>query len=236
MVPDFWVGVTLVPHELNLVLGHLRSQARIQRRRQELWTAGHQRALLTGAARPLSIHNIHITIIFINCCLTMGESNQPEKFVLVARAEHLHIAGLSCAPAILGTFAPRLGMDDDQPARVKSRFGGGMIGSGGLGCAVTGSMMAIVLARDPRVRRDPTSKQRAYSYTAELWRGASGRRGSLECRDILGTDTSASADTRGHRRGICSQGGAVAPSETPTRLSANCCILNHARFDGPLFE
>ena len=108
----------------------------------------------------------------------------------VARAAELFAAGISCAPAILAAFAPRLGMDEAQAARAASCFGGGMAGSAGTCGAVTGAMMAIGLAHGPGVRSDPAAKQAAYQRVKELWRRFMERHGSIECRGILGLDIS----------------------------------------------
>jgi C_GCAxxG_C_C family probable redox protein len=116
-----------------------------------------------------------------------GQTGAPDP---VARATQLFAAGISCAPAILGAFAPRLGIDEEHAARCASCFGGGMISSGKTCGAVTGAMMVIGLARGPGVRADADARKDAYDLTAELWRRFTARHGSIECREILGVDIS----------------------------------------------
>jgi len=113
------------------------------------------------------------------------------------RAAQLFAAGISCAPAVLAAFAPRLGMDEAQAARAASCFGGGMAGSARICGAVTGAMMAVGLAHGPGLRADPDAKKAAYERTRELWRRFTERHGSIECREILGVDIST---PEGHRK------------------------------------
>lgn len=108
----------------------------------------------------------------------------------VARAAELFAAGISCAPAVLAAFAPRLGMDEQHAACAASCFGGGMAGAGKTCGAVTGAMMAIGLGHGPGVRADPAAKKEAYRRTQELWRRFTERHGSIECCEILGVDIS----------------------------------------------
>ncbi len=108
----------------------------------------------------------------------------------VERAAQLFAAGISCAPAVLAAFAPRLGMDEEHAARAASCFGGGMASAGRICGAVTGAMMAIGLRHGPGVQADAAAKKDAYDRARELWRRFTDRQGSIECRDILGVDIS----------------------------------------------
>jgi C_GCAxxG_C_C family probable redox protein len=108
----------------------------------------------------------------------------------VARACELFAQGISCAPAVLASVAPRFGMTEDQAGRVACCFGGGMIGSASVCGAVTGAMMALGLAHGSGARVDLPRKEAAYARTAELWRRFAERNGSIRCREILGVDIS----------------------------------------------
>ncbi|HYD41652.1 MAG TPA: C-GCAxxG-C-C family protein [Anaeromyxobacter sp.] len=108
----------------------------------------------------------------------------------VARAAELFSQGISCSCAVLAAVAPRLGLPEDQAARVACCFGGGMIGSGKTCGAVTGAMMALGLAHGSGVTVDLPRKQAAYAKTAELWRRFAERHGSIACKEILGVDIS----------------------------------------------
>lgn len=131
----------------------------------------------------------------------MASTPEPEKPAAppdpVARAAELFAAGVSCAPAVLAAFAPRLGMDEEHAARAASCFGGGMVGSGKTCGAVTGAMMVIGLGHGPGAHADAAAKKHAYERTRELWRRFAERHGSIECREILGVDIST---PEGHAR------------------------------------
>ncbi len=115
----------------------------------------------------------------------------------VERAAQLFASGISCAPAVLAAFAPRLGMDEEHAARSASCFGGGMASSGHVCGAVTGAMMALGLGCGPGVRADAAAKKVAYDRARELWRRFTIRHGSIQCREILGVDIST---PEGHAR------------------------------------
>ncbi len=128
----------------------------------------------------------------------------------VERAAQLFAGGISCAPAVLAAFAPRLGMDEEHAARAASCFGGGMASSGRICGAVTRAMMAIGLGNGPGVRADAAAKKVAYDRAKELWRRFTVRHGSIECREILGVDIStpeghARASAQGLFRTRCAQ-------------------------------
>jgi C_GCAxxG_C_C family probable redox protein len=108
----------------------------------------------------------------------------------VARACELFARGVSCAPAILAAYAPRLGVTEEQAARTACCFGGGMIGTGKTCGAVTGAMMALGLAHGSGATVDLPRKHAAYAKTAELWKRFTERHGSITCNDILGLDLS----------------------------------------------
>src|SRR5512140_1951102 len=106
----------------------------------------------------------------------------------VARASELFGQGVSCAPAVLAAFAPRLSLDEATAARLASTFGGGIAGSGNTCGAVTGALMAIGLARGPGVTPDAAAKADATARAKALLAAFTARHGSITCRDLLGTD------------------------------------------------
>lgn len=108
----------------------------------------------------------------------------------VARACALFAQGVSCAPAILAAVAPRLGLTEDQAARLASCFGGGMLGAGNTCGAVTGAMMALGLAHGAGTTPDVPRTQAAYARGRELWRRFAERHGSIACKEIIGHDLS----------------------------------------------
>ncbi len=119
----------------------------------------------------------------------MSNAN-PDAVDPVARACALFAQGVSCAPAIVASVAPRFGLSEDAAARAACCFGGGMIGTGKTCGAVTGAMMALGLAHGSGATLDAARKQEAYARTAELWRRFTEKHGSITCKDLLGVDLS----------------------------------------------
>lgn len=122
----------------------------------------------------------------------------PEDFAhLPQQAVDLFEQGYSCAQAIAIAFAPALGLEKDQAARISTAFGAGGCGRAGTCGAISGALMVIGLAHG-RVRADDkAARDRTYELGNKLMAEFEKRYGSTECREILGVDIS---DPSGNQR------------------------------------
>ena len=115
--------------------------------------------------------------------------------------------GYSCAQAVFGTYAEKLGMDLETALKVAAGFGGGMGRMAGTCGAVTGAFMALGLKHGGP---DSQSKEKAYELVREFAGRFKARHGSLECRDLLGCDLSTPegrerAQQQGLHSTVCTQ-------------------------------
>lgn len=122
----------------------------------------------------------------------------PDQLIdLPRQAVDLFERGYSCAQAIAIAFAPALGLEEDQAARVSTAFGAGGCGRAGTCGAISGALMVIGLAHG-RVRADDkAARDRTYELGNKLMADFEKRYGSTECREILGVDIS---DPAGNQR------------------------------------
>jgi C_GCAxxG_C_C family probable redox protein len=104
-------------------------------------------------------------------------------------AENLFRTGCACSQAVLGTYAPRYGLDEDRAMRVAAGFAGGMRMAGTCG-AVTGAFMVFGLAYCGDSCRTMDGRKAAYEAVTSFAHQFSRRHGSLLCRELLGCDIS----------------------------------------------
>jgi C_GCAxxG_C_C family probable redox protein len=107
----------------------------------------------------------------------------------VDKAESLFRSGCACSQAVLGSFAPRLGLNEDVAMRVSAGFAGGMRMAGTCG-AVTGAFMVLGLAYCDDNCRTADGRKQAYEHVVSLAAEFQARHESLACRDLLGCDIS----------------------------------------------
>jgi len=103
-------------------------------------------------------------------------------------AVELHGKGCNCAQAVLGVFAPELGMGDEDALRIATAFGAGMGRTGGVCGAVSGACMVLGLHADMRRPEDKAAKDSAYARMQEFSGRFRGRHGELSCTGLLGVD------------------------------------------------
>jgi C_GCAxxG_C_C family probable redox protein len=97
---------------------------------------------------------------------------------------------LNCAQAVLGSFAPELGLEGGLALRLTQGFGSGMGRSGNTCGAATGAFMVLGLAHkiDPANPRE--SLEKTYALVQEFsWRFVA-RHGTLVCRELINYDLS----------------------------------------------
>ena len=91
----------------------------------------------------------------------------------------------NCSQSVLATFAPGLGISEDDSLRIACAFGAGM-GRRQLTCgAITGALMALGLLHGKAFLDDESKKQRTYARTEEFCKEFIKKNGSLNCRELL---------------------------------------------------
>ncbi len=95
--------------------------------------------------------------------------------------------GYSCSQAVLGTYGPRFGLDQELAFKVAACFGGGMRMGETCG-VVTGAFMVIGL----RYFTDDDASAEAKASISDIMKDFVGRfttrNGSLICKQLLGCD------------------------------------------------
>ena len=140
----------------------------------------------------------------------------------VDKAESLFRSGCACSQAVLGTYAPRLGLNEDDAMRVSAGFAGGMRLAETCG-AVTGAFMVFGLAYCDAKCRTADERKQAYERVVSFAEEFKARHGSLACRELLGCDISTPegarlATERGLFRSKCPQLVRSAAEMVETRL------------------
>ncbi|MBQ9393637.1 MAG: C_GCAxxG_C_C family protein [Oscillospiraceae bacterium] len=102
-----------------------------------------------------------------------------------AAALALHQTTLNCAQSLLGAFADKLQMPQEQCFALGSGFGGGMR-YGGVCGAVSSAVMVLGMCYPHTPENGMAGKQRATALTKEFQRRFAGRfGGKLDCRELL---------------------------------------------------
>ncbi len=108
----------------------------------------------------------------------------------IEKAVSLFRGGCACSQAILGTYGPRYGLDEEQCLRVSAGFASGMRLAETCG-AVTGAFMVFGLAHcDESSGRTAEGRKSAYRAVVAFASEFKRRHGSLLCRELLGCDVS----------------------------------------------
>jgi C_GCAxxG_C_C family probable redox protein len=105
----------------------------------------------------------------------------------IEEAKALFAQGFSCSQAIMGAYAPSLGLDRETGLRLGSGFGGGMGRLGETCGAVTGAFMVLGLKYGSTIPGQQ-AKEAVYAKIRQFAERFKGRCGSLVCRDLLGCD------------------------------------------------
>lgn len=93
--------------------------------------------------------------------------------------------GCNCSQAVLGAFAPALGLAPEQAMKLACGFGGG-IAHGETCGAVTGAVMVLGLRHGNTSAADPAPKQHTYQLVREFGKRFRERHATLCCRELLG--------------------------------------------------
>jgi C_GCAxxG_C_C family probable redox protein len=107
----------------------------------------------------------------------------------VDKAESLFRGGCACSQAVLGTYGPRFGLNEDDAMRVSAGFAGGMRMADTCG-AVTGAFMVLGLAHCDEKCRAADGRKRAYEKVVSFADEFRARHEALVCRELLGCDIS----------------------------------------------
>ena len=93
-----------------------------------------------------------------------------------------------CSQSILMAFAPQMGIELRQAARIAAPFGAGMSRKGWTCGAVTGALMVIGLRFGHEEGIDLETKERMYEKSQAFIAQFEQRNNSVVCRDLLGHD------------------------------------------------
>ena len=94
-------------------------------------------------------------------------------------------AGYSCSEAVLLTYCPQFGLNQELAFKIASGFGGGM-GMGETCGAVTAACMVIGLKYGAISVKDRYSRDLTYVSVADFTALFQKRNGSTYCRDLIG--------------------------------------------------
>jgi C_GCAxxG_C_C family probable redox protein len=97
----------------------------------------------------------------------------------------------ACSQAVLSAYAQEFGLERNLALKVAAGFGGGMGRLAGTCGAVTGAFMALGLKYGMTDAANQAAKETTYAAVQAFARKFRERFGTLDCRDLLGTDLSA---------------------------------------------
>lgn len=108
-----------------------------------------------------------------------------EAFSIPQQAVNNFMAGYNCAQAVFCAFAQRMGLDQDQAARLASALGGGLCRMRETCGAVSGAMLALGALKGYDDPEDQAAKQFLYARGQRVMLAFKEKYGSLSCRDLL---------------------------------------------------
>jgi C_GCAxxG_C_C family probable redox protein len=131
----------------------------------------------------------------------MLESKRPEyvKEKINIAIEYLR-AGYSCSEAVLLTFGPQLGLEQELAFKIASGFGGGMGFMGETCGAVTAAYMVIGLKYGANSVKDSYSRELTYESVSNFADLFKARNDSTYCRDLIGEIDMSTIEGRKHIR------------------------------------
>lgn len=106
----------------------------------------------------------------------------------------LHEKGFNCAQAVIGAYADRLGIGEQEAFSIGAGFGGGA-GTGELCGAVSGAVMVLGLLTPVDMNDPMGSKKRTTALGKEFQKRFVEKFGYLRCHDLLKNPTQASSAT-----------------------------------------
>src|SRR5271169_309294 len=122
--------------------------------------------------------------------INMVELRREATMTYVEKASDLFAKGFNCSQAVLAAFAADFGLDEAQALKLACGLGGGMGCTARTCGAVTGAFLVIGLKYGSCKAEDKDSKPLTYRKVREFIEELEKRRGSIECRRLLGIDIS----------------------------------------------
>lgn len=139
-----------------------------------------------GAGLFLSISCQDINVLFHVVSQGVFMPTDPN----VMRALNLFNKGFNCSQSILAAFANDFGMDEVQALKLATGLGGGMGCTARTCGAVTGAFLVIGLKYGSHKAEDKDSKAKTYAKVREFIEEFEKKRGSIECKQLVGIDIS----------------------------------------------
>ncbi len=96
--------------------------------------------------------------------------------------------GFNCAQAVFSTYAPLLGVEQDDALRISTGFGAGMGRLQETCGAVTGAIMVIGCKHGMVDAANPAAKETAYAHVQKFAHQFRKLHGTTSCRQLLGCD------------------------------------------------
>ncbi|WP_312038070.1 C-GCAxxG-C-C family protein [Pelotomaculum terephthalicicum] len=100
--------------------------------------------------------------------------------------------GFQCSQAVLASFAPQLGMEEEKAIKVAGAFGGGVGHTGGTCGAVNGAFMVIGLKYADTDAKNYKAMKKSYAVAREFIKQFEILNGSTICKDLIKCDISTS--------------------------------------------
>jgi C_GCAxxG_C_C family probable redox protein len=128
-----------------------------------------------------------------------SEQSEYEKGKINTAIKNLK-AGYSCSEAVLLTYGPQLGLDQELASKIASGFGGGMGLLGETCGAVTAAYMVIGLKYGTNIVKESFPREFTYQAVSDFAHLFKERNGSTYCRDLVGGIDMSSTEGRKHIR------------------------------------
>jgi len=100
------------------------------------------------------------------------------------------LKGFNCAQAVLSTYGPELGIDQNTALKTAGPFGGGMGRMGEVCGAVTGAFMAIGLKYSMTKAGEEELRNKGYELVRSFSEKFKSKHCSIKCMDLLKADIS----------------------------------------------
>ncbi len=106
----------------------------------------------------------------------------------VEKAVETFSNGFNCAQAVFSTYAPQLGIAEQEALKISAGFGGGMGRLQEVCGAVTGAFMIIGAKHGNSVSSDAAAKAKTYEEVRSFDKQFRKLHGTILCRELLGCD------------------------------------------------
>ena len=111
-----------------------------------------------------------------------------KKMSQVEKAVQIFLDRDNCAQAILATYGPEFGLDEESAINLSKLFGGGIVRQGSFCGAVTGALMVIGLKFGNIEKESDLNEKDAYDHAAEFLKEFKVNNGSYICRELIKFD------------------------------------------------